>query len=68
MKNDQLANYIKQNKKLLEKGEVLTVALLDGVATIFNKRHPESSEQSTVTLIDPYDAKFDFKIAEIAKN
>lgn len=66
--NNLLKNYIKKNQPLLEKGEVLSILLLDGYVTIYNEVDKESeSKQHTITLVDTCDIHFDCEISELIK-
>lgn len=60
-----LHQFINDNKDLLEKGEVLTILLLDGYVTIFNEVDEKTHMQKTITLVDPCDTQFDCEIAHI---
>ncbi|MCP3763730.1 hypothetical protein NLX67_15250 [Domibacillus sp. A3M-37] len=60
-----LHQFINDNKELLEKGEVLTILLLDGYVTIFNEVDEKTNMEKTVTLVDPCDTHFDCEIAHL---
>lgn len=70
--NNLLKNFIEKNKPLLEKGEVLSILLLDGYVTIYNEVVEESESKSksklkqrTITLVDTCDTHFDCEISEL---
>lgn len=64
MKNT-LVGIIEEKKEVLESGEAVTVLLNDAYVTIYNEIDEKTQNQKTVTLIDSWDLKIDFNLAEL---
>lgn len=64
MKNT-LVGIIEEKKEVLESGEAVTVLLNDAYVTIYNEIDKKTQNQKTVTLIDSWDLKIDFNLAEL---
>ena len=64
MKNT-LVGIIEEKKQVLESGEAVTVLLNDAYVTIYNEIDEKTQNQKTVTLIDSWDLKIDFNLAEL---
>ncbi|WP_341963637.1 hypothetical protein NM897_17330 (plasmid) [Planococcus maritimus] len=60
-----LVGIIKENKTTLENGEAITVLLNDAYVTIYNEIDEKTQNQKTITLVDEWDLKLDFNLAEI---
>jgi hypothetical protein len=65
--SNPLLQFIQDQKHLLEKGEVLTAILNDGVATIYNETDGGTKGQKTVTLLEPCNTKLDCKIDDLKR-
>lgn len=64
MKNT-LVGIIEEKKEVLESGEAVTVLLNDAYVTIYNEIDEKTQNKKTVTLIDSWDLKIDFNLAEL---
>jgi ribonucleotide reductase alpha subunit len=64
MKNT-LVGIIEEKKDVLESGEAVTVLLNDAYVTIYNEIDEKTQNKKTVTLIDSWDLKIDFNLAEL---
>lgn len=64
MKNT-LVGIIEEKMEVLESGEAVTVLLNDAYVTIYNEIDEKTQNQKTVTLIDSWDLKIDFNLAEL---
>ena len=60
-----LVGIIEEKKEVLENGEAVTVLLNDAYVTIYNEIDEKTQNQKTVTLIDSWDLKIDFNLAEL---
>lgn len=64
MKNT-LVEIIEEKKEVLESGEAVTVLLNDAYVTIYNEIDEKTQNQKTITLVDSWDLKLDFNLAEL---
>lgn len=60
-----LVGIIKEKKEVLENGEAVTVLLNDAYVTIYNEIDEKTKNQKTVTLVDSWDLKLEFNLAEL---
>ena len=64
MKNT-LIGIIEEKKDVLESGEAITVLLNDAYVTIYNEIDEKTQNQKTITLVDLWDLKLEFSLAEL---
>ncbi|MGB6406139.1 MAG: hypothetical protein WBF39_01610 [Planococcus donghaensis] len=64
MKNT-LVGIIEEKKGVLESGEAITVLLKDAYVTIYNEIDEKTQNQKTITLVDSWDLKLEFSLAEL---
>ena len=60
-----LVGIIKEKKEVLENGEAVTVLLNDAYVTIYNEIDEKTQNQKTITLVDSWDLKLEFNLAEL---
>lgn len=60
-----LAVIIQEKKDVLESGEAVTVLLNDAYVTIYNEIDEKTQNQKTITLVDSWDLKLEFTLAEL---
>lgn len=64
MKNT-LVGIIEEKKEVLESGEAVTVLLNDAYVTIYNEIDEKTQNHKTVTLVDSWDLKLEFNLADL---
>lgn len=60
-----LVGIIKEKKEFLENGEAITVLLNDAYVTIYNEVDEKTQNQKTITLVDSWDLKLEFNLADL---
>ena len=60
-----LVGIIEEKKDVLESGEAITVLLNDAYVTIYNEIDEKTQNQKTITLVDSWDLKLEFSLAEL---
>ena len=60
-----LVGIIEEKKEVLENGEAVTVLLNDAYVTIYNEIDEKTQKQKTITLVDSWDLKLEYNLADL---